>query len=301
MKLETRVGLEGRFHVQLIRHGRVIRDLKFKNLITDVGMDYLGTGTIGNVVSYLGVGTSAVAPTVADVALGAQVGARTNANGGFADVNTGGIAPDWWVGVQRTRLFVEAEANGNLAELGFFSAAAAGTMWCRQLFLDDLGNPVVITKTSDDQLRVTYEWRIYPQLVYSEQIIDVDGTPTTVWNQAINVDSHWPLMRTSFGLNTIGSGQATDDNVLPAPTDDSIGNWANADTSTLGAYVAGTFYRDLIYVWNAGTANFAGGIGCVVGRINISDHTWISTFTPKLDKTALKKLTVNMRIAWARI
>src|SRR5690606_11810156 len=159
------VMVEGYFTVELIhaRTGLVKRRLHFRNLITNAGLDALAGGTgISSLINYLAVGTGSSEPNYTDTTLNAEV-ARTNSTGGFADsdamVGSGDLV-EYWRRI-RTRVFGQNEANGNLAELGFFSAAQGGTMWNRQLFRDELGNPTAITKTNEDQLRVRYEYRVY--------------------------------------------------------------------------------------------------------------------------------------------
>src|SRR5690606_7534789 len=100
----------------------------------------------------------------------------------------------------------ENQANGNLAELGFFSAADGGTMWNRQLFRDELGNPTAITKTSEDQLRVTYEYRVYPPWDDLVQEIEVNGVPVEVVNrpQQVASASEWGSGFSASALNALG-------------------------------------------------------------------------------------------------
>src|SRR5690606_9484008 len=86
----------------------------------------------------------------------------------------------------------------------FFSAAEGGTMWNRQLFRDELGNPTAITKTNEDQLRVTYEYRVYPPWDDVVQEIEVNGVPTEVVNrpQAVDSSGSWGA---GGGLNNLGA------------------------------------------------------------------------------------------------
>src|SRR5690606_35179901 len=136
------IAVEGYFTVELIhaRTGLVKRRLHFRNLITDAGLDAMAGGVgISSLINYLAVGTGSSEPSYTDTTLNAEV-ARTNNNGGFGDsdavVGSGDLV-EYWRRI-RTRVFTQAEANGNLTELGFFSAASGGTMWNRQLFRDEL-------------------------------------------------------------------------------------------------------------------------------------------------------------------
>ena len=57
---------------------------------------------------------------------------------------------------RRVRAFDYHQANGNLTEFGG-SALSAGTLHTRSLFKDGAGNPITITKTSSEQLVITYD------------------------------------------------------------------------------------------------------------------------------------------------
>src|SRR5690606_24522050 len=205
------VAVEGYFTVELIhaRTGLVKRRLHFRNLITNAGLDALAGGaTISSRINYLAVGTGSSEPSYTDTTLDAEI-ARTNSNGGFGDsdamVGSGDLV-QYWRRI-RTRVFNQNEANGNLAELGFFNAAQGGTMWNRQLFRDELGNPTAITKTSEDQLRVTYEYRVYPPWGDVVQEIEVNGVPTEVVNRPLRVanNSQWGSGQNTSALVVLGA------------------------------------------------------------------------------------------------
>src|SRR5690606_29765886 len=185
------------------------RRLHFRNLITNAGLDAMAGGVgISNLINYLAVGTGSSEPRYTDTTLDAEV-ARTNSNGGFGDseamVGSGDLV-EYWRRI-RTRVFTEAQANGNLAELGFFSAASGGTMWNRQLFRDELGQPTTITKTPEDQLRVTYEYRVYPPWDDVVQEIEVNGVPVEVVNRPLRVAGglNWGGSYASAALNALGA------------------------------------------------------------------------------------------------
>ena len=81
--------------------------------------------------------------------------------------------------------FDESVGNGDLTEWGvFFGIYISSTLydeyfWCKELFRDEQGVPVVITKTSDHLLRLQYQlyWDAPPQ---QQSIINIDGANYTV-------------------------------------------------------------------------------------------------------------------------
>src|SRR5690606_24895065 len=104
---------------------------------------------------YVHVGTDNTTPTTSDSALGSEV-ARTN-----QALNMGPPSevtfPSEGVGrFRRVRTFDYDQANGNLAEFGG-GATNDTTVLTRELFRDEEGVPVVITKTEDELLIITYD------------------------------------------------------------------------------------------------------------------------------------------------
>lgn len=307
------VGIEGIIKsVQLVdaKTGRVVRELKaFKNVITNAGLDAIGNGTdISNLTNYLGVGTDNTAPSVSQTALVSQLGARSNSNGGFGDSSASGPSFAYWERT-RTREIAAGASTGNLTELGFFSAGTSGTMWCRQLFLDDLGSPTTITKLADQILRVIYSWRVYPSTTISTDVVNIDGTDTDCDARAmsINSDFDWGglgiLTRLgSWDANPI-SKLAHETNVFPTPTGGNFsGSAVQANSSSYSSYVGGTYYRDLSIVWNPSTANFATGIGAIrIGFQGNGSAAIGTTFDPKVPKDNLHRFTYTVRISWARV
>jgi hypothetical protein len=302
-RLDHGIGIEGWFTVELIhaRTGLVKRRLRFRNLITDAGLNALAGGTvINNLIQYLAVGTGSATPAVTDTALQAEI-ARTNSNGGFGDVDTSNGSGDSLVYLSRvrTRVFMEDQANGNLAELGFFNQATGGTLWNRQLFLDELGNPTVITKTSEDQLRVQYEYRIYPPFNDVTQNLTIAGNPTdiTIRVALVTNSGFW-------NLNNLGG---TNFNSRISETATLVGRSAGfqgstAGTSSVQPYTTGTFFREIKRTYSPSEANFATGINYMeFGAGASSAGAWQMVFSPKIPKTNTQRLEVMHRITYNRV
>jgi len=324
------VGFGGYFIVDLIdaKSGRIKEHYEFPNLITDLGLDQVAQTTQTQALfNYIGVGTDATAPTVSDTALGAEVD-RTNSNGGFGSLETDGgpitgsagplDAPFWF---QRlARLFLEGEANGNLVELGWFQDAAAGTMIVRSLFKDSGGTPIVITKTSADQLRIIYEYRIYPPVgenpplgnpsssINSGEVII--GPTTHSWTgSAINIDvgrNMWAEGAGALGstLASVGASASPSGSALVNPTGSSDEYFPtfNATTNELETYVIGSFERDILSTWESAQGN-VGGVGINMLLLSISpvfqdgrDHHLVMTISPSIPKTSAERLRVRFRV-----
>lgn len=303
---ERKFYLEGFFEVDLIdaRSGLIKEHYEFRNLLTDAGMNAIGTtgNTLTTLFQYMGVGTGNTAPANNQTALVAEILPRTLSNGGTGDTFTSGPSFDYWEGT-RVRLFVEAEANGTLAELGLFNAATAGTMSVRQLFKDSGGTPITIVKTSSDQLRITYKWRIYPDTTSDTQTITITGVSTLITNRAYDIDNTgaWgQTLLTSFGSWT-NHATAWENDVLPSTTGVQSGSNAAMSSAIVQAYGSGNFYRDIEFKWEPAVANFATGIGSITSAPHASSNSnSISTFSPKIAKDNTKRVTLMSRYSWAR-
>ncbi|MCK5652588.1 MAG: hypothetical protein KAJ42_14465 [Gemmatimonadetes bacterium] len=283
----------------------------FPNVIVDAGLDAIGNGDeIDALITYLAVGTDNTAPTTSDTSLASQLGDRTNSNGSVADVVSSGPAYAYWQ-LARTRVFTEEEVNGNLTELGLFKLASGGTMWCRQLFLDDLGDPTTVTKTDTEQLRVVYAWRLYTPTSETENVFDIDGESTTCKSRGmrINEDEAWGsdgyLQFLGNWTTDYRRSNAYETNTFPTTTGGTFtGTPAQSSSISIVAYSNGNFYRDIDIVFEPGVANFGTGIGAlelpyegpfIDGEIGLA-----TTFTPRVDKDDTERFTFRARLSFAR-
>lgn len=301
---EITLGLEGRFRWELIRKGKVIQRGEMKNLIVDGGLDAIGAGiTINTLINTLHVGTGSSTPAANQTALDADL-ASTASNGGFADgATTSGTGFTYWFKT-RTRLFTEAEAIGNLTELGFFSAA--GTMFNRQLFKDTGGNPVSVPKTADDQLKVIFEWRIYSQQVADVQNIDISGVMTEVQTRAIHTHIYWDDPITDLG-RWHNRMWANTSNVLPNPdTIYSTGGGAQAIHNQTGAttypYVGGSFQIEVENRWEpaAYASNIGGILWLPVASSSSNNFLMLSVFNPVITKDNTRRVIYRARATFPR-
>lgn len=302
---DLHLGLEGWITAELIdaRTKKVKKSLKFRNLITNVGLDNLTNSFLfDSGVNYCAVGTGATAPSNADTGLVAEVAGRTNNNSGIATaLSYVAGSPDYHKMVV-TRLFTETQANGNLTEIGFFSASAGGTMFSRQLFKDGTGTPTTIDKTSNDQLRITYEIRCYPPTadtvtagaVISGANYDITAREIGVGGSTGNnffgsSSTSWSPKAFNSTLTSVASASAS---ALPTRTG-SKPSATNCDSNAIAAYVNGSFVLDRTTIWNTPTANFT------ILSIYHNDAHGLG-FNPGLPKDNTKKLTLNTRLTWGR-
>lgn len=319
------VSFGGIFIVDLIdaKSGEIKEHYEFPNLIVDLGLDEIAQGTSG-LFTYLGVGTDASTPAVGDTALGAEI-VRVNTDGGHSVLSidggpiTGSAGPlDTLYWFKRfTRLFTEAQANGNLAELGWFKDLGGGIMVVRSLFKDDGGTPIVITKTSAEQLRVVYELRSYPHVGENPPLGNpnsrinsgtvVLGPTSHSWTgSAINVHNEtwgWAAGNGILGSPMSGMqircGPSGSD--IINPTGSTFPSTEVSSILTLDSYVVGSFERTMVAEWATSSANF-GSTGIVMFTVRASNNPagdnahFQLRISESIFKTSSERLRVNFKI-----
>ena len=305
------VMLKGHFRVELISRAGIIKKvLEFDNLITNGGLDGLATKGLSaggsSLLTYAAVGTGSTAPTNADTTLVSEIAPastnRTNSNGSVADVLTYvSGTPDYYNFV-RTFLFDFTQGNGNLTEIGLFTASSSGTMWTRQLLKDSGGTPTTIVKTSSDQLKVTYTLQLYPLQSDVTGSITISSTSYSYTIRAANVG---PTTRYSdfFYYGCLGFAMKAHSDALAARTSEPSAGSISPTSTSIASYSAGNYYLECTAVWSAATANF-GGSGITAFRIwspnGAGSFLMQMGITGGLPKDTTKQLTLVVRKYWGR-
>ena len=302
---EASVGLSGHITIELIDAQTKIvkKKLEFHNLITNAGMDSVVNKsffTNGGGTQYCGVGTGSTPPANTDTTLVAEKEVRA-VQSGFSNSNISYVAgpPDYYEDFI-TYTFTETQVNGNLTEVGFFDLNAAGTMFSRQLFKDDLGTPTTITKTSSDQLRITYKVRIYPPLAdVVSSGVDISGTSYNVTVRPIRVGtSEWNNLFSSAFVTVLNNQVNAYSGALPTRTSSTFptGILSTASTFNVDGYVSGNFFLTSSPKWEPAVGN--GNIQMIGFRNSLL--IFGVGFSPTIPKTNTKRLTLNVKFSWAR-
>lgn len=266
---KIQIGVKGWVEVRLInREGKVVHEHTQDNLILDKGLNYILSSLRAEKIHlYVAVGTGSSTPTPTQTALDAEV-ARTNATlSAGPDIEITALA-DGYYRISRTRTFDYNQANGNLTEFGA-SETTTGVN-TRELFRDANGNPIVITKTSNERLVITYHIEVMFSPVVSTQF----GTINFRDNGGNIVDSRivkhlFTRPSPSSGVRTIdlslvglsyrfsnGSFGVTSPSyksdcirLSTAPPDLSYTGdvVVNEATGSWSSYASGSFYRDYSY------------------------------------------------------
>ena len=307
-------GVMGIFEVELVHAatGLVKQRLRFTNVITNAGLTafFSNSTTPSNLYSWAGVGTNNTAPAITDTALGAQVGGRVNATGGVADASGGVTSSPEYAWFRRTREWGTSEGNGNLTEIGFFSASTGGTMWCRALFRDASNNPVTVTKTSSDVLRVTYEVRLYPALGDSSYSVTISGTSYTfTWRPIGRVttagagdwggwNGAWPSL--AQGIYEVTQNLLSTTTTLGARVAAPSLGTNIASSSTNGSFDVGTLVQTRQAIWEP-AAGANAGASLFLSALRGPSAGYQGTVSPAFNKTALQRLTLNWTNQWSRV
>jgi hypothetical protein len=317
------MGVVGYFEVELIHKptGLVKQKLRFRNLITNAGLDWIGTsGTQGvgirfGVDSWMAVGTGTTAPAVTDTTLVAQV-TRTNSRGTPEISPTAGSADDfdyWWS--RTTKVFAPGVATGNLTEVGLFETSVGGTLFARQLFRDNMGTPITIVKTADDELRVTYELRLYTMKVSNINTLTVKSESRTCTTRGYDIDlnGRWgnsspfnQAVITQLGITwatsyTTGNGTFISSS-MPELTATQVGTRTNFSTGGwVAGYIGSSYYKDYSAIMNPGVGNLT--IGSVIWGANngFGEPPFITTIDPPILKTDTERFTFVGRFSWGRV
>jgi hypothetical protein len=309
--IPAKVGLEGRFTLTVTdEEGRVKARREFKNLITNLGLNGIGTnGSMWTSVICLGTGTTD--PQETDTALSGTIySIALPYNALYGPPYHGNVTSSPRYSWSRwTVQTPKGAAQGTWTEIGVGRSSSA--LWSRELILDAIGNPTSLVVTAIDYLTLEYELRVY----YNET--DVTGT------QVISGISY------DFTARLLGQDDALAARMV-------IGSWMNAASiggraglkvynGALNAIMiapggavaeTGRFYTVASYINNSYTkinsyplleadGNLAGGVAVAVPMI-IGDYfdggaaPYKISFSPAYPKDATKTGSLSFSFTWAR-
>lgn len=294
--------LKGFFQLTALRPDGRRRPLTgwFPNLITDVGLNAIGTKSYLNACH---VGTGNTTPAVNDTVLaGFVAGTTTRQATAFGAQST---EPYYgWKTI--TYRFAQGAAAGNLAEIGVATAATNGgstILFSRALILNELGVPTTVTVLSDEVLDATYQIRLYPPLVDTVQNnVAITGSGThTVTTRARAVTNGWwgellgsAISFRPFGQeDTVGVHNGDIGTILTGPSGVKSGR-----TPSLAAYGDNSLLRDATAAWGLPYGNLDGGIRSASFSTTLGLYQ--TRFDPIIDKTNTKTLSLTFRVAWTR-
>lgn len=292
------------------RYLLVVRDAKtlevkreidwFDNLITEIGLNRIGTGGVGDNCR---VGSGSTPATVDDTTLASWVANTTQI---FSHVQGNATTAPYYGWCRRTYRFPAGAAAGNLSEVGIGWGAGGGNpVFSRALIRDTDGNPTTITVLSDEVLDVVYELRNYAPTDDVSFNVTIAGVVYAFVMRPSSVTANWA----TTGILDYGTAtpvQAYDAYVMEGPIGTVTQNPAGATYSANSSvapqtYVNNSKERAFVSTWALDAGNVPGGIGAFwLTRTYETFGSFQMSITPKMVKDNTKVLSITFKISWAR-
>ncbi|QGH45074.1 hypothetical protein [Bacteriophage Titan-X] len=292
-----------------VRHVRKLTE-KFDNLITNSGMDQLGTTS--GYLAYCHVGVGTTTPAFTDTQLASWL-AYTNSTyqsdgvDGSTEEQMRTAATVWG---SRTRYFQFAQGAvvGNVTEIGVSTSSGTGSsypLFSRTLIKDAEGNPTSVTVLASEYLCVAYTLTVYLDGNDVSGTFVFDGNTYNYTSGFYNTSGQ---VGASIIANFIGSamalsnGAAQRNNVRLAASAWSGGRTANAPSTYGSTSVSGTTYVPGSFVWEytiSAPPSAANGRWYGV----VYDVGWMNyrvEFPDNLTKTSDYTWTLVVRQSWSR-
>lgn len=294
--VEVNIGVKGRYRLLVKRNGDTINDTGwFDNLITNQGMDFLGTST-----AYLNscqVGSSSTTPAYTDVALGARVAGVSSAFSQQRIETTSRYCVD-----KKTFTFSSGTATGNISEVGVGTGETGNTLFSRALILDSFGNPTTITVTAEDDLIVIYElWFKQPTSDFTASVSGydftirasmVDAIASIGWISTSNLGSSFIL---SLEPGTCYVYTGAFGAITGRPSGTSVAMATSSGTNE--PYTPGSHYRIIRLRWLPAQANDT-DYNSISYKIGVAYFQ--ASVSPPLRKNSNQSLSIRVRTTWSR-
>ena len=301
ISINEKIRMEGFYSFKVSNSKGESRDLSgiiaedHKNLILDVGLNALGTTSV---VSACKVGTGVTPVAVSQTDLATPLAITSTLQSSSTGRNS--TAPYYTWG-RRTFRFGQGTAAGNLTEVGV-TYGDGSNLFSRALIVDSEGNPTTLTILSDEWLDVTYELRIYQDLVDKTFNITLLGVDHVVTVRPANVTSN-PSGSSYFFDHFISwyyyySQCSHYNGTIGTITGSPSGVGSSAGGTSYGAYSQNSLQRSIIYGVGLNDANLAGGIQSTI--INTDKCSWQVGYSPAIAKDSFKTLTMNYTLSWGR-
>jgi hypothetical protein len=300
MEPEAKLGFYGEFEVIKKRRGIITQVLKFRNVITDVGLQWMvgNRNNVKEVTQYCQLGTGTTTPTSSDTEL--QTYGTCKEYSSYA--RTLGSTNDRYYKSQFE--FGLFDAIGTWTELGMsWTTGSGSSVFCRMLFKDDGGNPISIEKTSDDTMTIIYYLHVVRTSdVPTENSITVDGidyaVQSLILDQCLYQISNARSLYVAYGnyarLGTGTEALSTTQTACRTPID------IDPTLYSLVNYVSGTFYREFMFEFPARITGNIAEFCFPILSINNPAHVAMRFPTPIPKTDTTKKIRLQPRITFAR-
>lgn len=302
LEIETapvRIGVSGHFTMRAIKPGfGVVRELSFDNLITNLGLNAMGS-SCSFARMHLGTGTTPPSPT--DTALSVFGVNVSDANPTYTQSSNSG-APDYYGITTQTWTSPVGAATGNWTEIGISSGNSNGNLRSRALIVDANGDPTTFTVLADEQFQGSYTTRTYMPLTDDVRSVTLGPITYDAMTRAANIQRAGSgVTHSSVQIFAMNQLLAASTGAAPVVT----GTYPTGGISgasgivTLGSYGTDNYYRDTEIRFGSGVL-VASGIRTFTMRNNVSDHWFNVEYNPTITKLTTEELIINQRTSWAR-
>lgn len=301
--ITARMKVWGEFTLQRRSAGGILLEEKrFRNLITNTGLDQIGLQN--SYFSYCRLSTSTATPTVTDTAMGGTSVATATASPVFVDSNSiSGSAPYTATALRGFR-FAAGVATGTWSSIGIQPDASDTNTICKTRIRDGGGTPTSITVLAGEILDVRYEFRT--EIDTADVTGSISGVGFTMRPYGVTYSSTRALsVLTSPSVTIFAEYGGTI--ALPALT--ATSPFVNGDafsngtqTATYSAYISGTYTRSWSVVFPTTATHPSNTIrGIQVNNVGIFGLGWAFLLNaPGFSKTSLQTCTITGSISWGR-
>lgn len=267
----------------------------FRNLITNPGLDRMGSHS--DYLQYCSVGSGSTAPAVTDTALSSLVATTVTVHNSSNSITT--TSPRYAY-KRNTYRFYSGTVAGNLSECGVGWGSSGTGLYSRALILDGSGNPTTITVLSDETLDVTYELRWYITESDTSFNVTITGSGTHACvSRVANIEEDWSSqIGREMIVSTSGraNGVRMYSGALGAITSEPSGSLGGASGWTMQPYTNGSYYRDCLIT--SGLGDNTGSIAAMRVDTTVCDNQ--ISFSPAIVKTSAHSLSLTVRWSWGR-
>lgn len=275
----------------------------FPNLITDAGLNALGTMNNGIIYQYCRVGSGSTTPLVTDVGLVAPVGVAVPDNNSLSSTGITTTAP-YYSWKRMGFKFNPGQATGNISEISVGWSSSTNTAAFSRTLITEEGTPITITVLPDDYLTVYYELRLYPNMTDVVSTLDIGGTSYEVIARPAKVGlTDW----NGFWIGYVVMGTLTGAYAYDGTISNAFGSPLYTQQSsisrineTYSAYATGDFYRDVSFTIPVDNCNFTAGIRSLLLYYGNNASIYQYQFTPAIPKTINNTLRLTFRVSWGR-
>lgn len=283
--------------------GVLLGEWKFRNLITNRGLDLLGNALAP--ATYVYLSTSTATPAVTDTAMGGTVVNTATGSPIYANTNTISGTSPYTCSHLRGWRFTAGQATGTWSSIGIGAAPTdTNNVFAKTRIRDSGGTPTSITVLAGEILDVRYELRT--EITLADATGTASGNPFTARNFSVTAFGSRTLTTISPPwANLVAESGGT---IALAAVTSSTGYVNSADfsggtvASTFAAYTNGNYYRDFTVTFGTAVthaSNQVRGVRLIHGSAAFGYGTAV-LFTNPIGKTNLQTFTLTGRMSWGR-